>query len=1024
MNATKHCRASFSNSPRHLLAQLAEDITSTHQKPFTKRWILVANATTGHWIKNQLVHALSDHIFMGSTIFTASDSIVKHLFLGSGCSQPNIPDYLTLPLLINNILEEISKASKFENGREFLSPPTYETTKKLAAAFKQFHTFSQRPTKNASHYQELFQILESHFSSYEEMFTTILNNRTQEEDCSLHIFGYAHLPKHLAEFFINLSTYFPVYFYCFSPCREYFGDLLSDRAIDFFWNQLPDSPIKNAWEHYVLSDRQALLANLAHKSQSSQNFFLDREIDYQEMFLPSKHDSSLGVIQNSILDLKPTSPQDFSQTKQTICIYRALNIPREVQEVFCKVTELLHRGVSPEEIFILSSHIESYKVHLNAIFNPHVPIYFTDEVDPQAEDLRNKILLLSSILQTQGDLHYILQLLTHPQLQQPIDQNKVPYLIKKLSLEWGKISSKDRASGQQMKALGDLILEEYPFHQEGGRVSQVEVWETTVPLIYFIQERINLYLSSSQHSYEDLFQNVFSCLEKIFVLSPEETSFITTLRNSLFPTFATSSCSLLFFTDFCLDFLLHFHKPSPLYDKPGPYIGSLSSLSLIPKGYVFILGANKTTSSDIFDLLNRTTTHEELAFSSTEDEENFHFLQILVSTKHELHISYISSAAQFNLPSPFLNHIKETLDLPVETLPTQPYLSAFFKNKACLHASQEYNYSLAHAFYSKKALLPSLFIPNVKQVNLPQHLSLNEIIKGIFSPLDLFLKTNYNLRISSPEHLKKQQKLFPTKHQIEDFWNECFVDKEHDLIPSISPHAEELFTYYREKTILLHNGLDKDPKHSPYTVTFSSSIFEERPYHESYLFPPLSLSFQGNPVQIHGTIHGVCNEGLYLCSIDPRDSLKKTTRTLGSLPETSSEQKQLLERYVALAVLQMSQHLSSDSALIKLTSFNTKENHHPPFSDPEGYLRKVLEVYHLMSSQPIPLLSPLCWKTLDDEEKFHQAVLSAISEEAKNPSLPIFWQFHNRNIEETLNHVGASERLKILSLFRGPCEAV
>ncbi len=961
---------------------------------------------------------------MGSTIFTASDSIVKHLFLGRGCSQPRIPDYLTLPLLINNTLEEIQKTFRLQDGSEFLSQPTYERSKKLATAFKQFHTFSQRPTKSAGHYQELFQRLESHFSSYEEMFSTILNNRSQQEDCSLHIFGYAHLPKHLAEFFIDLSTFFPVYFYCFSPCREYFGDLLSDRAIDFFWNQFPDSPIKNAWEHYVLSDRQVLLANLAHKSQSSQNFFLDREIDYQEIFLSSKNDSSLGRVQNSILDLKPISPQDISQTKQTICIYKALNISREVQEVFCKVTELLHRGVLPEEIFILSSHIESYKVHLNAIFYPHVPIYFTDEVDSRSEDLRNKILLLSSILQTQGDLHCVLQLLTHPQLQQPIDQNKVPYLIKKLSSEWEKISSRDQTLGQQTKALGDLILEEYPFNQEGGRVSQVEVWETTLPLIYSIQDYINLYLSNSQHSYEDLFQLLFSFLEKVFLLSPEETSFITALRNSLFPTFATYSCSLLFFTDFCLDFLLHFHKPSPLYDKPGPYIGSLSSLSLIPKGYTFILGANKTTSSDVFDLLNKATTHEELAFSSTEDEENFHFLQILVSTKHELHISYISSAAHFNLPSSFLNHIKETLDLPTETLATQPYLSAFFKNKTQLHASQAYNHSLAEAFYSKKAPFPSLFTQTAKSLNLPEHLSLNEIIRGIFSPLDLFLKTNYNLRISPPERIKKQPKLFPTKHQIEDFWKEHFLDEEHHLIPSIFSHSEELFTYYREKMHLLHDRLDKDPKLAPYTVTFSSSIFEERPYRQKYLLPPLSLSFKENLVQIHGTIHGVCNEGVYLCTIDPGAFLKKTTKTSRILPDTSYEQRQLLERYLALAALQMSGHLSSKDVLIKLTSFNTQENCPPPFSDPESYLLRALEVYHLMSSQPIPLLSPLCWKTLDDDEKFHEAVFSAINEETKNPNLSIFWQFHNRNIQEILSNMGTSERLKILSLFKGPCETI
>ncbi|EPP32258.1 exodeoxyribonuclease V, gamma subunit, partial [Chlamydia psittaci 84-8471/1] len=88
--------------------------------------------------------------------------------------------------------------------------------------------------------------------------------------------------------------FFPVYFYCFSPSREYFGDLLSDKSIDFLWRQLIDQPNRDAWQHYVLADRQALLANLSHKSQASQNFFLDKEIHYSEVFIPPQETTSLG----------------------------------------------------------------------------------------------------------------------------------------------------------------------------------------------------------------------------------------------------------------------------------------------------------------------------------------------------------------------------------------------------------------------------------------------------------------------------------------------------------------------------------------------------------------------------------------------------------------------------------------------------------------------------------------------------------------------------------------------------------
>ncbi|EPP36790.1 exodeoxyribonuclease V, gamma subunit domain protein, partial [Chlamydia psittaci 84-8471/1] len=234
----------------------------------------------------------------------------------------------------------------------------------------------------------------------------------------------------------------------------------------------------------------------------------------------------------------------------------------------------------------------------------------------------------------QGNLYRLLQLLTHPQLQNPIDPSKTPYLLKKLSSEWEKLYKGD---GTHLQHLGDNILNAYPFVEECGKVSQVELWERILPLLYDLQKFLNLYASNPIKSYEEHCNHILSFLESIFILSPEELSFITSLRNALFPTFSSSECSLNFFTDFCLDFFSRFCANSPVYDKPGPYVGTLGDLSLLPKGYTFILGANKRKQAiDLLDLVD-ASTEEELVFSSSEDEENFHFLQTIVSTKHELH---------------------------------------------------------------------------------------------------------------------------------------------------------------------------------------------------------------------------------------------------------------------------------------------------------------------------------------------------------------------------------------------------
>ncbi len=954
---------------------------------------------------------------MGSTIVTASDAIVKHLFLSIYQIEPQLPDYTTLPLLIHKTIMNNDMEDFLPSWEETTSlAPTYIFAKKLASIFKKFFTFSQIPSGEAIRYQKLFSHLEGTFSSYKEIFSQILLGlQTCSLNQSLHIFGCSHLPKHIASFFVDLGKYFPVHFYCLSPCKEYFGDLLSDKAIDFFWRTLPKHSNTTSWEHYVLADRQTLLANLAYKSLTSQNFFLDRDVDSIEKFLPSKKETSLDKIKNALLNLEAISSEDLLQVQQTITISQTPSPVREVQETFLKVSSLLDRGVIPEDIFILSTHIETYEVFLKAIFQPHIPIYFTEVLSPNTELLKEKLLLLSSLVQTQGSLHYLLQLLTHPSIQNPIESNKVPHLVKKLSNIWSHLSSKEEE--KPFDILGNYILADYPFQEDSGKISYSDIWETVLPLIYQIQDFINLYTNTKTHSYETHFENIFVFLETIFTLSSEELSLITSLKNIIFPKYASTACSFLFFIDFCLDYFSRSLSNNPFYDKPGPFIGRLTDLSIIPKGYTFILGANKTPqSSDLIELL-KATTHEELAFSSTEDEENLHFLQIIVSTREELHISYLSSPQHSILPSPFLNHIKDALKLPETTLTTKSYIPKTFHQSTRRHFSQVHHYNLAKAFCEHKHISPSLFEELPQKIpTLPQNISLSQLVNGILSPLELFLKTNYNLVIRPPKALGVHPKLSPTKYHITRFWEDCCL-KESTLIRSISPFSESLFSCYRQQMHLWFDRIE-DPIFIPYSVILSSAFFQELPSN-SLLFSPVPLSLERGNIFIHGTISGVFSKGLYLCAIDPSETVKKNSSK--NFPETTFELKSLLERYIALALLQNSNLLPKEAHIRKLTSFDSYNTLPLPFDNPQEYLLRVIEIYQMMCSSPIPLLSPICWKYLDNPEKLRQAILNSIKEDANNPSSTIFWNFHNRRIPEKLLEIDKQQCLKIQSLFKGSC---
>ncbi len=958
---------------------------------------------------------------MGSTIFSSSDSLVKHLFSEVCHEKALIPDYITLPLFIHELLN-ITDSPVDGRLSKLPSEPSYSSTKSLAAIFKKFYTFSQSPSENNRYHKDLFSQLDKHFMPIDKVFSSILGSLDSEkQNRSLHVFGYSHLPKHFATFFTELSNFFPVYFYCFSPSREYFGDLLSDKSIDFLWRQLADQPKRDAWEHYVLADRQALLANLSHKSQASQNFFLDKEVDYCEAFVAPQESTSLGVLQSNLFYLRPNSTENTLDKDQTATISNALNPSREVHEVFLKISSLLHKGVAPEEIFILSSQLETYEVYLKAVFQPHLPLYFTNSTSTHAKELKEKFLLLSSIIQTQGNLYRLLQLLIHPQLQNSIEISKTPHLLKRLSSEWEKLYKGDSTHVQN---LGDNILNEYPFVEECGKVSQIELWERILPLLYDLQNFINAYSTSTVQTYEQHFTQSISSLESIFVLSSEELSLISSLRNALFPTFASSKCSLVFFTDFCLDFFDRFCGNSPIYDKPGPYVGSLGDLSLLPKGYTFILGANKRTQTvDFLDLVD-TTTQEELVFSSSEDEENFHFLQAIVSTKHELHVSYQSSAHNPALPCAYVNYLQEALNLSVTHFPSKAYTPSLFSKETLVHTSQEYHHKLARAFCSIKEPLPSLFQPSKNTPTLPCHVSVSQIIKAISSPLDFFLKANYHVSLRSPATLETREKLFPTKKQVLLFWEKQLSNTSENISNNyLSSSSKAMFAAYDE---LIEKWLEKArqyPSTSPYTVIFSSLLFHDYLNDQDKILLPVCLNMNGKEVSLHGRFSGVFSKGIYLCSIDPLAKTRKTLKKTRAVPENSFEMQNYLKAYIAIAMLQQSNAITKHAIIRNITSHDNFEDLSLPFSSPEKYLNQVLQVYQMMKEHPIPLISSECWKFLDNPEKFHEAVSATIETDANNPTLSLFWKFHNRDYQDQFT-ISEEQRLLLLSLFKDVHETV
>ncbi|EPP32846.1 exodeoxyribonuclease V, gamma subunit domain protein, partial [Chlamydia psittaci 84-8471/1] len=383
-----------------------------------------------------------------------------------------------------------------------------------------------------------------------------------------------------------------------------------------------------------------------------------------------------------------------------------------------------------------------------------------------------------------------------------------------------------------------------------------------------------------------------------------------------------------------------------------------------------------------------------------------------------------SSAHNPALPSAYINYLQEALQLPVSHLPTKAYTPSLFAKTTLVHTSQEHHYKLAQAFCSKKDPLPSLFHTPDTTPDLPDHVSVSQIIKAIFSPLDFFLQSNYQISLRSPTVLESREKLFPTKKQIMLFWeNHLSNTSEDSTYNYLSSFSKDIFTYYDDLISQWLNNVRLNALTAPYTVLFSSLLFHDHLADQDKVLSPVAITLNNSELYLHGNFSGVFSKGIYLCSIDPTAKTRKTVRKTKSILENSSDMKNYLKAYIAIAMLQKSGVLSEDAVIRNILSQDVFEDLPLPFSNPDDYLHQVLRVYQMMRDFPIPLISSDCWKFLDNSEKFHEAIRTAIEADANNPSLSTFWKFHNRDYKEQFT-VSEEQRLQILSLFKGTHETV
>lgn len=271
------------------------------------------------------------------------------------------------------------------------------------------------------------------------------------------VFGLSSLPPFHLQIFNALARHLDLHFFLFSPSREYWGDIRSDKAIGRLAGDL--SP-----EELYLSEGNALLASLGQQGQELFRMLQECELDAEhDLFVEPVGSGRLAVLQGDILDLREAGPGGEEalppSPDHSLQIHACASPRRELEVLHDRLLALLEElpGLEPRDILVMTPDIELYAPLIPAVFGGgaeegavRIPFSIADRKLKNEGELVGAFLALLRLAGSRLELAEVLALLE----QRPVrsrfgltaaDLELIERWLSEVKIRWG-IDAADRAA--------------------------------------------------------------------------------------------------------------------------------------------------------------------------------------------------------------------------------------------------------------------------------------------------------------------------------------------------------------------------------------------------------------------------------------------------------------------------------------------------------------------------------------------------------------------------------------------------
>jgi exodeoxyribonuclease V gamma subunit len=518
----------------------------------------------------------------------------------------------------------------------------------------------------------------------------------------ISIFGIPALPPFHLEVFTLVAQVLDVHLFFMNPCREYWGDIISEKGLAKIRQRRRGKPAIAEDLHYEQGN--SLLASMGTLGQDFLGLLIDQErVEEVNCFEEPGEHCLLTCLQTDILNLRDQAhasvKREISPEDDSLQIHACHSPMREMEVLYDHLLALFerHRDLAPKDIVVMAPDIELYAPFIGAVFGgasrsgPRIPYSVADRSPRQERPVVQSFFKLLTLAGSRLGTSQVLDVLESLPVRQHFgldssDLEVIRHWLESTRIRWG-IDAADRRRqnlpafdenswkaglrrlllGYALPAEGEQLFAGIPpFDDMEGKGSQV--------LGRFVEflERLFTWVRSAEQSrtLSDWSRDLLSLMDGFFTTDEDSEREALLLRQHL--------AELSAFQELChfnevvgIDLLRYYlerclavSEMSYGFLTGGVTFCSLLPMRSIPFRVVALVGMNydafpRSYQPVSFDLTAKAPRPGDRSFRS---EDRYLFLEALLSARDCLYISYVGQSQSDNREIPPSVLVSELMD--------------------------------------------------------------------------------------------------------------------------------------------------------------------------------------------------------------------------------------------------------------------------------------------------------------------------------------------------------------------------